>query len=509
MKTLFIYIFTLLLVNVNAQQHITFQKEIKSNGQAMDIIDINQCADGSYLVLAMNDIGSPNVVKLNNIGGVIWSKSLFGNIDYHRIGEKTGGGYYLCGSILDTGGYYPALVFLTNQGDFVSGKFYKRLNSYSIDMYSPYKIKQMSNGNFLISANSDESMGIIRTDDMGNVIFSKYFSSDSTKNPSFDLSETSDGGIISCGKSDSYKMFVKIDASGNLQWSKTFIEPNYYTHIKSITRTYDGNIVAVGFESDINGNTYCGFVMKIDNAGNILWHKRYSDQNNQIYFLDINEIWGGNLVISTRYPYTYAPAVLVTDNSGNILSSNTVANIGAFNYHLKKINNDDILLSMTGTDFQTQLFRSLLFKSDWISMLWCDKTNFPLTVTNVDHSNTTFSSNVTTYSGCIANSISLTTTANNNITSTDYCASTSITENKKEGSIEIFPNPSNGYFNIKTSLQNFSVSVYDVLGNVVYNVANTTQLNLANQAKGVYYIQLTDLSGSGAQSVLSEKVIIQ
>ena len=86
------------------------------------------------------------------------------------------------------------------------------------------------------------------------------------------------------------------------------------------------------------------------------------------------------------------------------------------------------------------------------------------------------------------------------------------TETLSKNSFAIYPNPSNGNFNLQFSeiVNDYSVSVIDPNGRVVYNVEfanqnNLTQtINLNATAKGVYFI--TVKTGS---SVVTKKIVVE
>lgn len=73
----------------------------------------------------------------------------------------------------------------------------------------------------------------------------------------------------------------------------------------------------------------------------------------------------------------------------------------------------------------------------------------------------------------------------------------------------LFPNPSTGLLNINLTQDNSTVEVFDVLGNKVsgqkYNTAGTIQIDLNNQAQGVYFVQVTNGANKNVQKVIIQK----
>ena len=68
----------------------------------------------------------------------------------------------------------------------------------------------------------------------------------------------------------------------------------------------------------------------------------------------------------------------------------------------------------------------------------------------------------------------------------------------------IFPNPSNGQVNITTGWSDYSISVYDVMGRVVFenNQFNDGMINLKENGKGVYFIKISDGNQEKVEKVL-------
>lgn len=74
--------------------------------------------------------------------------------------------------------------------------------------------------------------------------------------------------------------------------------------------------------------------------------------------------------------------------------------------------------------------------------------------------------------------------------------------------VSIFPNPSNGIFNVTAKAVNMNIEVVDILGNVVkkMNVNNNrAQVDLSNQNTGVYFIRVTANEVTSAHKVILTK----
>ncbi|MFC5270637.1 T9SS type A sorting domain-containing protein [Adhaeribacter terreus] len=88
---------------------------------------------------------------------------------------------------------------------------------------------------------------------------------------------------------------------------------------------------------------------------------------------------------------------------------------------------------------------------------------------------------------------------------------TGIKENILQSNVVVFPNPSNGLFNLKvpTTTRNYSVEVMDLTGKLVKqqtvtNNSGTTQLNLNGTAKGIYILKI-----ASEGNVATRKLIVE
>lgn len=89
-----------------------------------------------------------------------------------------------------------------------------------------------------------------------------------------------------------------------------------------------------------------------------------------------------------------------------------------------------------------------------------------------------------------------------------------IEENNSSMDVTVYPNPTDGLLNVvvkNSSSNQLLITVFDVLGNEVYNTAerkdstdHSKQINLEGLAKGIYTIQL-----SAGTDVVTQKLIIQ
>ncbi|MEI6122130.1 MAG: T9SS type A sorting domain-containing protein [Bacteroidota bacterium] len=75
-----------------------------------------------------------------------------------------------------------------------------------------------------------------------------------------------------------------------------------------------------------------------------------------------------------------------------------------------------------------------------------------------------------------------------------------INTNEFNENVSIYPNPSNGEFTITNASETrVSIQIMDLVGKIVYKTQSTEKyisLNLENQNKGVYFVQITNQAGN-------------
>ncbi len=97
-----------------------------------------------------------------------------------------------------------------------------------------------------------------------------------------------------------------------------------------------------------------------------------------------------------------------------------------------------------------------------------------------------------------------------------YCLATGITENNPETNFTIYPNPTNGVFNLKMNeLQNPEIKelkVLNVLSECVYHLTNeqmstssTMQIDLSSEPNGIYFISLQTEKGAAIKKIIIQK----
>lgn len=124
----------------------------------------------------------------------------------------------------------------------------------------------------------DTSIYIMKTNSIGDTLWTKRYGGFSPDYP-YSITETYDGNFFVVGFTASFgagsydTWLLKINPNGDTLWTKTFGGP-LDDQGKEIIKTSDGNYVIVG-RSQLSGNNYDSYLMKINSNGNVLWTKYY------------------------------------------------------------------------------------------------------------------------------------------------------------------------------------------------------------------------------------------
>jgi len=202
---------------------------------------VQQTSDGGYIMAGLftpsaSDSGDVILIKVDNLGNVVWSKRYGGSRE-----ERA------------------------------------------------FSVKQTSDGGYITVARTRSFVDItkwdvllIKTDSNGNLQWARVYSNSSLDDEPSDVIETSDGGYLVVGGAQSRSsssqneiLVMKIDSSGNLQWVKWFGDTIYQDQAYSVKRTSDGGYIVAGRTGSYGSGNADIFLMKLDSGGSVVWAKAY------------------------------------------------------------------------------------------------------------------------------------------------------------------------------------------------------------------------------------------
>ncbi|MFI5218551.1 MAG: T9SS type A sorting domain-containing protein [Bacteroidia bacterium] len=217
--------------------------------------------------------------------------------------------------------------------------FQKVYGTFGSDMAN--LVRQTTDGGYIIvgvrnsSGPSNEDIYLIKTDSIGDTLWTKTFGGGGDDFGNF-VEQTSDGGYIVTGYtnysgySDVY--LIKTDANGNALWSKSIggagVSYNFGT---SVQQTLDGGYIITGHTNSFSAGPYDVYLIKTNANGDTSWTKTIGGTGSETGLSVMQTTDGGYIIIgySDNFSGTLNDIYLVkTDSDGNVLWAKTFGGTG-------------------------------------------------------------------------------------------------------------------------------------------------------------------------------------
>ena len=180
-----------------------------------------------------------------------------------------------------------------------------------VDDEGGYSVAQTTDGGYIVAGytysygTADVSAYLVRTNEMGEVIWTQYFG-DATYNVAQSVAQTSDGGFILAGYSGEYGDYdvyvVKTDETGSVQWTGTYggsLDDVAY----SIAQTNDGGYIIAGYSQSFDDGAWGDvYVLKLSSSGDTVWTRTFGDIDED-YAYSVKQTTDGGFIIAgySRY----------------------------------------------------------------------------------------------------------------------------------------------------------------------------------------------------------------
>jgi hypothetical protein len=171
---------------------------------------------------------------------------------------------------------------------------------------------------------------LVRIDADGNQLWVQYHGG-YHNDLGCDIEPTGDGGFIVAGFTYSFGTggdvyLLRTDEMGNLLWSKNF-GGNGVEDVRSVVQTPDGGFVMTGWTSSSGAGGDDVYLLKTDSDGDSLWARTYGGSEDDRGYGLVMRPDGGFAIAGVTHSYGAGGGdvyVLQTDANGNLLGSVTI-----------------------------------------------------------------------------------------------------------------------------------------------------------------------------------------
>jgi hypothetical protein len=277
----------LLLSRLNAQGDTAWFRTF--GGDSSDFgYSVDETPDHGYIITGYtNSFGNGSsdlwLVKVDTLGNWQFAKTYGGSYDEYGYSVQTtsDSGFIVAGFTSSFSMHFgDGWLLKTNaSGDTLWTKMYS--NGFCDVLES---VRQTPDGGYILSGATILSdtlswdLLLIRTDSLGNVIWSKIYGGDSSEDGS-SVEPTPDGGYIVCGRSNSFGngqpdiWILKTDSLGDTLWTK-ILGGHLDDEGLDINPTSDNGYILAGVTNSFGAGSYDGWLVKLGDNGAISEHDR-------------------------------------------------------------------------------------------------------------------------------------------------------------------------------------------------------------------------------------------
>ncbi len=223
------------------------------------------------------------LLKLDSAGDTLWTKTYGGtSADLaYSVDITDDGGYVVAGWTTSFGATSGAIYIVKTNAVGDTQWTRKYTNNYA--GYPPIQgwtiFQTMDKGYFISSASSGLDFLVIKTDSLGDSLWSKTYGTVANTERSLASQSTLDEGYIIGGYQRPYvnneaPYLVKINAMGDTIWTKLYRWP-INDDCSSIRQTADSGYLIAGATTSFGAGMCDGYMMKLDAKGDSIWMKTY------------------------------------------------------------------------------------------------------------------------------------------------------------------------------------------------------------------------------------------
>lgn len=455
-------------------------------------------------ILGTVAIDNFNLIKLDKEGNMEWANTYGGDTvaeSLNHLITTRDNGYLLQGQIFQFGsGHGDMLITKIDAAGNVqwSNAIGTPRNEFALDGF------QLPGGGFaVIGGNSStgtvQNFFFAKLDSAGNKLFCKYYG-DSLYNSGISVLPALGGAFVLGGiKRNNVSpgedfFLIKTDSIGNVLWSKTYGGSGTDT-FRGFIATKDNGYLMYGYSASFTSN-WSGLIIKVDSAGNYSWSKIYSTFNID-YAFEQND---GSILVGGSWSSANAYLFKI-DSIGNTSSLNLYPNTSGGQFIVNT--NGDISHAGKFND-------SLVFNKMDSNGNACSLSVSPVSVTDVSVLQTTVITNAGDTGVSIAYNLPFTPFTPFNYFTCNLTGTEELTSAPGEIKLFPNPTNGTLNLTINTKQLAFlQCEIVNVLGESVYQTTIRNQqtiisLNVSFLPKGIYLVRVDD-----GKSVASKKLLVE
>ncbi|PJA28006.1 MAG: hypothetical protein CO189_05465 [candidate division Zixibacteria bacterium CG_4_9_14_3_um_filter_46_8] len=270
---------------------------------------VQQTTDGGYIIAGYTysfGAGSDDfyLVKTDSSGNMEWDHRYGGtNIDQaFSVVQTADEGYIMAGITWSFGeGNTDFYLIKTNEyGGAQWGRTYGGLNGDDAK-----SVLQTADGGFIVAGYrvipgfSQYQFYLVRTNDIGDTIWTRTYGWQFRNDQAYSIELTSDGGFIVAGVTDNNNAdfyVVKTDSVGDTLWTRTYGGAGIDV-ARSINQTNDGGYLIGGYTTSYGGGANDVYLIKLNSNGDTIWTGTYGGTDND-YGCSVKETMDGDYIVS-------------------------------------------------------------------------------------------------------------------------------------------------------------------------------------------------------------------
>ncbi|MBM3330451.1 T9SS type A sorting domain-containing protein [candidate division WOR-3 bacterium] len=203
-----------------------------------------------------------------------------------------------------------------------------------------FSVRQTADGGYIIAGQtsifegSNTDVYLIKTDSLGDTLWTRTFGGDSN-DFGFSVRQTTDSGYIISGKTSSFGAgnedvyLIRTNSNGDTLWTKTFGGDSNDCG-PSVQVTADGGCIITGYTRSFGMGQADVYLVKTDIHGDTMWTRTYGGTGNDNGYSVQQTVDDGYIIAgNARSPSSYDVYLVKTDAGGDTLWTRTYGSTGS------------------------------------------------------------------------------------------------------------------------------------------------------------------------------------